>query len=128
MSRIIFCREHGRYTRFLPLEEVPMGSAKDITKTEYCDEVLNELAFMMSNINQLRGMLEKAYGKDSEIYRVHDRHLVELSDYIDWKLQILATACPFEWKGLGEEVQSEVHVRLPEAAGVPDISGGYLGG
>ena len=105
-----------------------MGSVKDRAQNEYCDEVLHELTFMIQNIHQLRGMLEKAYGKDSEVYRVHDRHLVELTDYIDWKLQILATACPFEWKGLGEEVQSEVHVRPPEVAGVPDISGGYLGG
>ncbi len=105
-----------------------MGTVRDRKKNEYCDEVLSEMTFMMQNIHDLRGMLETAYGRDSEVYRVHDRHLAELVDYMDWKLQILATACPFDWKGLGDDVQSEVSVRAPEAAGVPDFSGGYLGG
>jgi hypothetical protein len=105
-----------------------MGTVKDIKKTEYCDEVLNELTFMMQNIHELRGMLEKAYGRDSEVFRVHDRHLVELAEYMDWKLQILATACPFDWKGLGPDVQSEVSVSQPELSAVRDTAGGSLGG
>lgn len=105
-----------------------MGTVKDIKKNEYCDEVLNELAFMIQNVNELRVMLEKAYGKESDVFRIHDRHLVELAEHIDWKLQILATACPFDWKGLGPDVQSEVSVREPEMAAGRDISSGYLGG
>lgn len=105
-----------------------MGSVKDIQKNEYCDEVLNELAYMIQNVHELRVMLEKAYGKESDVFRIHDRHLVELAEHIDWKLQILATACPFDWKGLGPDVQSEVSVREPEMAAGRDISSGYLGG
>jgi len=47
---------------------------------------------------------------------------------MDWKLQILTTACPFEWKGLGDDVESVVSVSQPEMAGGREISGGYLGG
>jgi len=105
-----------------------MGTTKDIKKNEYCDEVLGDLAYMIQNVHELREQLAVAYGRDSEVFRTHDRHLEELADYMDWKLQILTTACPFEWKGLGPEVQSEVSVREPEMAAGRDISGGYLGG
>ena len=105
-----------------------MGTVKDIKKNEYCDEVLGELAYMIQTVHELREQLAVAYGRDSEVYRTHDRHLVELADYMDWKLQILTTVCPFEWKGLGDDVQSVVSVRQPETAAGRDISGGYLGG
>ena len=110
------------------LKEGMMGIVKDIKKNAYCDEVLGELAYMIQGVNELREMLGTTYGKDTELFRVHDRHLVELADYMDWKLQILTTACPFEWKGLGDDVQSVVSVRPPEMAAGRDISSGYLGG
>lgn len=110
------------------LKEGAMGTVKDIKKNAYCDEVLGELAYMIQGVHELREMLGTTYGKDTELFRVHDRHLVELADYMDWKLQILTTACPFDWQGLGPDVQSEVSVREPEMAAGRDISGGYLGG
>jgi len=105
-----------------------MGTVKDIRKNAYCDEVLAELAYMIQTVQDLRNMLGDAYDRDSEVYKVHDRHLAELADHIDWKLQILTTACPFEWKGLGPDVQSVVSVRQPELSTVRDTSGGSVGG
>jgi hypothetical protein len=109
-------------------KEGAMGTVKDKVKIEYCDEVLAELAFMIHNVQDLRNMLGSTYDRDSELFKVHDRHLAELADLIDWKLQILTTACPFDWKGLGPDVESEVSVRQPELSTVRDTSGGYLGG
>jgi hypothetical protein len=105
-----------------------MGTAKDIKTASYCDEVLAELAYMIQNINDLRGEVKRVYGPDSEVSRAHEKHLGELSEYIDWKLQILTTACPFTWKGMGEGVESVVSVQQPEVAASPDFSGGYVGG
>ena len=105
-----------------------MGTVIDRKKNEYCDEVLSELAYMIHNIQDMRTMLGSIYDRDSAVFRVHDRHLAELADLIDWKLQILTTACPFDWKGLGPDVQSEVSVRQPELSVVHATSGGYLGG
>jgi len=105
-----------------------MGTVKDIKKNAYCDEVLSEIAYMIQSVQDLRDMLGKAYDRDSEVFKVHDHHLAELADLMDWKLQILTTACPFDWKGLGPDVQSEVSVRQPEVSAVRDTSGGYLGG
>ena len=105
-----------------------MGTVKDIKKNAYCDEVLGELAYMIDSINGLRDMLAATYGKDTRLFQEHDRHLAELAEHIDWKIQILTISCPFDWKGLGPDVQSEVSVRQPEAAAGGDISGGYVGG
>ena len=105
-----------------------MATAKEGKKKEYCDEVLGELAYMIQNIKDLREQGALAYGTDSEVFRAHDRHLGDLEEYIDWKLQILTTACPFEWNGLGEAVESTVSVRQPEVALAADVSGGYMGG
>jgi hypothetical protein len=105
-----------------------MATTKDIKKKEYCDEVLGELAYMIQNIKDLREQGALAYGKDSDVFRAHDRHLEDLEEYIDWKLQILTTACPFEWNGLGETVESVVSVEQPESAVAADVSGGYMGG
>jgi hypothetical protein len=107
-----------------------MATAKEMEtqKKEYCDEVLGELAYMIQNIKDLREQGALAYGRESEVFREHDRHLGDLEEYIDWKLQILTTACPFEWSGLGEGVESIVSVRQPENSVAADVSGGYLGG
>ena len=105
-----------------------MATVKDIKKDEYCDEVLSELAYMIQNIKDLREEGAVAYGRESEVFRSHDRHLRDLEEYLDWKLQILTTACPFEWKGLGDGVEHEVSVRQPDPTVREGVSGGYLGG
>ncbi len=105
-----------------------MATARENEKKTYCDELLGELAYMIQNIKDLRAQGALAYGKDSAVYREHDRHLEDLEEYIDWKLQILTTACPFEWNGLGETVESVVSVEQPESAVAAGVSGGYMGG
>jgi hypothetical protein len=106
-----------------------MGTVKDINikKNAYCDEVLSDLAYMIQNVNDLRDMLGATYEPGSKLFQEHDRHLVDLAEYLDWKLQILTTSCPFEWKGLGEGVENTVSVREPVLE-AKDYSGGYLGG
>jgi hypothetical protein len=105
-----------------------MATAKDLKKKEYCDELLGELAYVIQSIRDLREQGAFAYGRDSGVFREHDRHLQDLEEYIDWKLQILTAACPFEWDGLGDGVESIVSVQQPESAVAADVSGGYMGG
>ena len=104
-----------------------MGTVKDIKEKAYCDEVLSELAYMIESVDGLRDMLMSTYDKDTHLFHEHDRHLKELAEYLDWKLQILTTSCPFEWKGLGPSVENIVSVEGPGVA-PPEFSGGYLGG
>jgi hypothetical protein len=103
-------------------------ATRQTIKKQDCDDVLSELSYMIQNIYDLRDHFVKTYGRESEEGRIHERHLTDIAEYIDWKLQILTAACPFDWKGLGDDVQSVVSVNQPGVPAGPDFSGGYVGG
>lgn len=108
-----------------------MGSARNAKETmvkSFCDEVYTELSGMRLKIMAMNDELSVNYGDETVPYNTFKRHLNELAEQIEWKLQILSHACPFEWKGSKEKVESVVSVRQPEATTGPDFSGGYLGG
>ena len=71
-----------------------MATVKGINVKGYCDAVDTELAGMKERINELREDVKRTYGADSELFHTHERHLLELADFIDWKLHILMKACP----------------------------------
>ncbi len=104
-----------------------MATMMNKGKNEYCDEVLSEIAYMIQNIHELRKHAEDRLGKGADLAKAHERHLTEIADYLDWKLQILTSACPFDWKGLDEGVERVVSVGLTDTSG-PEFSGGYVGG
>jgi hypothetical protein len=105
-----------------------MGSTKDIKRVnDYCDAVNNELASMKTRLHELSEKVKGTYGPDNELARTHGRHLCELADMIEWKLQILMKSCPFEWTGADKDIES-VSVGPAEKFEGPDFSGGYIGG
>ena len=105
-----------------------MATAKNIKVNSFCDTVTRELSEMKEGIHIIREEAKKAYGVESEEFRRYDVHLCELADMIDWKLQLVMKSCPFDWKGGGKDIESDVQVEalgeLPEI----DFSGGYIGG
>ncbi len=105
-----------------------MATVKGINVKGYCDAMDTELAGMKDRINALREDAKRTYGADSELFHTHERHLVELADFIDWKLQILMKACPFDWQGADKDIESTVSVGPAEKTPGTDFSGGYLGG
>ena len=105
-----------------------MGTVKGMNTTGYCDNVYQELACIKDQVVAMKVTARDSYGAESELYRIHDRHLSELADYIDWKLQLLTKACPFEWKAMDRDVEDVVSVSESETLKGPDFSGGYLGG
>ncbi len=113
-----------------------MGTTKDIRKRSehdemiksFCDDVYSELEGIRLKILTMKDELELTYGKDSEPFRNYERHLAELASQIEWKLQILSHACPYDWKGSIEKVENIVSVEAPEVMAAPDFSGGYIGG
>jgi hypothetical protein len=108
-----------------------MGSVKKIEKTDlqtFCDDVYTELAGMRMKLIAVTDELSLNYGDDTVPFTTFKRHLIELAEQIEWKLQILSHACPFDWKGSKETVESVVSVRQTDPASGPDFSGGYLGG
>lgn len=105
-----------------------MATKNDIKVKAFCDEVYTELAGMRMKILGMKDELALTYGEMSEPFRTYQRHLIELSDQIEWKLQILSHACPFDWKGSIEKVESTVSVPETDVKTGPDFSGGYVGG
>jgi hypothetical protein len=108
-----------------------MATVKELKERVYLEEVFTVLEGMKMKIHALREELAKTYGKDNSTLLDHDRHLLEMAEYIDWKLQVLEKGTSFDWKtakGGRPEVESEVSVQPPENKTGPDFSGGYIGG
>jgi hypothetical protein len=105
-----------------------MASTKNTKITSYCDDLNKELPDMKIRIDALREGLKKAFGPETEIFRSHEQQLMELTNMIEWKLQILMKVCPFDWKGRDRDVESSVSVRPPDRVSETEVSGGYFGG
>ena len=105
-----------------------MANGKVIEEKAYLMVLYRDLHSMIDRINTLRKDLTSTYSEEGGAFKAHDRHLLELADYIGWKLTIMEKGTGFDWKEAGEkDVESIVSVRPPEFAGV-DFSGGYMGG
>ena len=90
----------------------------------FCDTVYSELAGIKRRILDLR---ENAAQQGNEVMAMYDRHLCELAEEIDWKLQILSHSCSYDWKG---SAGFEDSVQVDETGRSKDVefSPGYLGG
>jgi hypothetical protein len=108
-----------------------MGTAMEMKEKAYFEDVDRELEGIKRRIYLLREELATTYGKDNPILVAQDRHLVELAEYVDWKLQVLEKGTAFDWtttRGSRKDIQSDVSVQVPVSSTGPDFSGGYLGG
>jgi hypothetical protein len=105
-----------------------MATVKSIDVKAFCDDVYTELAGMRMKLLTMIDELALTYGGDSEPYRRYQRHLNELAEQIEWKLQILSHACPYDWKGSMEKVETTVSVESPDVRTGSDFSPGYVGG
>lgn len=108
-----------------------MATAREIKEKVYFDELYNVLEGMKMKLNLLRAELAKTYGKESKMFLAHDRHLLEMAEYIDWKIQVLEKGTAFDWKtakGKDQEIESDVSVFETDTRKGPDFSGGYMGG
>jgi len=106
-----------------------MASVMNLKESkDFCDEVYTRLSDMKDEIIELSER-SSAEGSVSDIDGGRfERHLTELADEIDWKLQILSHSCSYDWKGaFGYETDAQVN----EMGRSPDsdtFSGGYIGG
>ena len=101
---------------------------EDFEVRAFCNDVYTELAGMRMKILMMSNDLVETYGEESRPLNTYKRHLNELADQIEWKLQILSHACPYDWKGSAENIETVVSVKQTDTAEGPDFSGGYLGG
>ncbi len=103
-----------------------MATMKDMKKN-YCDDVFTELSGIKDRIMKLQDNLKNTYDLKDDMTAKIERHLCELADQIDWKLQILSHACPYDWKGSTDYEENIVSVGPADVQPV-DFSGGYIGG
>jgi hypothetical protein len=76
-----------------------MATVTDRKIKSFCVEVNKELIDMKMKIDVLRNDLKRTYGPESDMVRENDRHLVELADTIEAKLELVTGNCSIEWKG-----------------------------
>lgn len=92
----------------------------------FCDEVYTQLTGMKEKIIELKGRsVAKSPGRDIE-GGMFGRHLSELADQIDWKLQILSHSCPVDWKGSSEYAET-AQVSTTEKSGDVESTPGDAG-
>lgn len=103
-----------------------MATTKNIKKG-LCDEVFRGLSDMKEKVVAMRKDIARINGVEPAVSELFDRHLGELVDQVDWKLQILSHACPYDWTGSAEYEENTVSVG-PTDKTLSDFSGGYLGG
>lgn len=105
-----------------------MASVRSVGFAHYCDRMYSELNTMKSKLAGFVTEIENMRGPERELLASHVAHFRDLEKTIDWKLEILTKACPFEWSGdVDVEKTASVHVD-EELSREQRVSGGYGGG
>jgi hypothetical protein len=105
-----------------------MASLMNVKESKgFCDEVYTRLEEMKKELIRLKGRsIAKSPGSDLD-GGMFTRHLGELVDQIDWKLQILAHSCPVDWKG-ATDYEETAQVDTKAKSGDENFAPGYVGG
>lgn len=104
-------------------------SAKRMDIKEYCDCLYTELSNMKDSLNAFVDQIDLMEGKERGMLDSHVRHLNELIQAIDWKMEIFSRECPVDWNTFGKESESATSVPLTESLKESDYpSGGFAGG
>ncbi len=100
----------------------------DVKQTKgFCDKVYGELAGIKKKLLDLREYVH-AEGADNNVIEMYERHLEDMINAVDWKIQILAHSCPQDWRG-SSDFENDVQVDASEQArGDKNFSPGYTGG
>ena len=92
----------------------------------FCDDVYTQLIDMKEKVLKLKDRSVAGIPVSDIDGGKFSRHLTELADAIDWKLQILSHVCPYDWKGSMEYTENTASVGPVEK--IEDFSPGYVGG
>ncbi|MBF0506547.1 MAG: hypothetical protein HQL09_06910 [Nitrospirae bacterium] len=93
-----------------------MASGRSIGNIRsYCDVIFDELTDMKSRVLGLVRDIELMQGHDKELVISHVRHLNDIANTIDWKLEILTKVCPTDWMRYAAGAES-VSVKVPGKA------------
>jgi hypothetical protein len=104
-------------------------ATKHLKINDYCDCLYSELSGMKDSLEAFLTQIDLMEGKEKVALRSHVRHLNELIQTVDWKLEIFSKECPVDWSKFGKESESTTSVPCSESMKEKDFpSGGYAGG
>lgn len=100
-------------------------AVKHVDIKGYCDSLYEGLSDIKNRLSGFVREIELMEGKDKAVLSSHVRHLNELIETINWKLEIFSKSCPIDWSKFGYESETGVSVPISER----DIPAGeYAGG
>lgn len=101
-------------------------TAQNSEKHSFCESLSREVISIKEKLGELVTDLEGSNEKNLEPYL---RHLHEMINFIDWKIEIFSKVCPVDWHSLDMNVESTVSVPPVETSREQDLpAGGYVGG
>jgi hypothetical protein len=110
-------------------KEARIMATKDTKINNYCECLYSELSNIKDSLAAFVTQIELMDGGDKGHLQTHLRHLNELIENVDWKMEIFAKECPVDWSRFGKEGESSTSVPMSESMKDKDYpSGGYAGG
>jgi hypothetical protein len=102
-----------------------MMTLKHVDVKGYCDTLYEGLSEMKNRLSGFVSDIERMEGKEKAVLSSHVRHLNELIESINWKMEIFSKSCPIDWNKFGYKSESGVSVPLTDKD-MP--AGGFAGG
>ena len=104
-------------------------TARKIDMNDYCNSLYSEMSSMKDRLGGFISQLDSMGGKDKAKLSSHHKHLSELIQAIDWKIEIFSKECPVDWERLGKESEASASVPTSEEFKEMDFpSGADAGG
>jgi hypothetical protein len=103
-----------------------MVTKRDIDWRKSCETIYSELEGMKDRLIRLIDGIEKLSPDLKETLRPVIRHLDEIVNTIEWKMDIFTKVCPFDFSGYHKEAQGGSSVPVFETT--EELSPGYVGG
>ncbi|MFN3740918.1 MAG: hypothetical protein ACK4TF_09665 [Thermodesulfovibrionales bacterium] len=103
-----------------------MATVKNIDYRKICEDLYAELDTMKERLSLLVEKIDMLGPELKERFRPVVRHLDEIINTIEWKMEIFTKVCPFDFSGYHREVESGSSIPLVEKT--KEFSSGYIGG
>lgn len=95
----------------------------------YCDSLYSELTGIKDRLESFLTRIDLLEADEKKVLCSHEKHLRELMQMVDWKMEIFSKKCPVDWSKFGKESESTASVPLSASMKEKDFpSGGYAGG
>jgi hypothetical protein len=110
-------------------KEAAMAEVRNVQAKTYCENVFADLTLMKSRLNMRIRELERMRGPVKNTLGWQITHFRDIIKTIDWKLDILMKACPYEWTGFTYDIEYSASVPVQETPAAEEtIPAGYGGG